>query len=84
MNALTSDGAKNNVNDDEHKKGYEPNYVAQVVIDSILAREKEVFISVLLHRLATWLRFFVPNVYAFIMARRARRVFDQRFQDWDI
>jgi len=81
VNALTSDGAKNNVNDDEHKNGYEPNYVAQVVIDSILGREKEVFISVFVHRVATWLRFFFPSVYAFVMAMRAKKVFNQKFQD---
>ena len=60
INALTSDGIANNMNDDDHRQGFDPNYVGQVVRDSILTRKKEVMIVILLHRIAIWARFFSP------------------------
>lgn len=80
INALTSEGQSNSQNDDDHKKGYEPKYVAQVIIRSIINRDKEVFCSVLLHRLGVWLRFFFPNVYFWAMYRRAKETLEKKFQ----
>jgi dehydrogenase/reductase SDR family protein 7B len=72
INALTSEGIAQNTNDDDHRKGFDPNDVAQIVIDSILNRDKEVLIAIFLHRIAIWARFFIPNIFSAIMSKRAK------------
>lgn len=67
INALTGGGLKNNQNDDDHRNGFSSYYVAQVIIDSILNKESEVLIAILLHRAGIWLRFFCPNLFFAIM-----------------
>lgn len=81
INALKGSGDSNNVNDDLHRNGFCPNFVGQVVIDSILNRRKEVLISVFFHRFAIWARFFFPNVFAKVMYSRAKKMFKQDFND---
>lgn len=80
VNALTGDGQKNNQNDDDHRNGFSPNYVAQIMIDSIINKKNEVLIAILLHRLAIWLRFFMPNVFFQAMFMRAKSTFKKKFQ----
>ena len=46
--------------------------VAQVIINGIYDRKKELFISVLLHRVAVWLRFFSPTLFHYLMLKRAQ------------
>lgn len=80
INALTSAGTANNSNDDDHRFGFDPNYVGQIVIDSIINRKKEVLITIFLHRLAIWARFFAPNIFAAFMYKRAKGTYDKKFQ----
>jgi dehydrogenase/reductase SDR family protein 7B len=80
INALTSAGAANAQNDDDHRKGFDPNYVGQVVIDSILTKKKEVMIAVFLHRFAIWARFMLPNLFAWAMYIRAKGTLAKNFQ----
>lgn len=80
-NAMTGSGGTNNTNDDLHRNGFDPNYVGQVVIDSILDRKKEVLIAILLHKIAIFARFFLPNIFAKIMQKRANGMFDRNFQE---
>jgi len=81
INALTSSGVSNNVNDDLHRNGFDPNYVGQVVIDSILNRKREVIISIFFHKFAIWARFLFPGIFAKVMYSRARKMFKQNFND---
>lgn len=80
INALTSDGNKHSVNDDDHRNGFDPNDVARQMINTILRRDKEVMVSVLLHRVAIWIRFFFPNLYFWIMYKRAKKTYENKFQ----
>lgn len=80
LNALTNDGQKNNTNDDDHRKGYPPNYVAQRLLKAIVKQEKEVLVSVFMHRVGIWLRFFSPTLYFWAMNLRAKQSFDRKFQ----
>lgn len=81
INALTSDGQKNNSNDDDHRNGFDPNHVAKVLIYSILKRENEVLVAVFLHRAAIWLRFFMPNLFSSIMYKwAAKKPSDKKFK----
>lgn len=72
LNAIRDTGATNSINDDDHMNAYSPNYVAKVIIEAIIDRKKEVFISTLFHQFGTWVRFFTPNLYHFIMQRRGK------------
>ncbi|CAF0803652.1 unnamed protein product [Brachionus calyciflorus] len=81
INALRSDGAKNNTNDDDHRLGFSPNYVAQVVIRSIINRDQEVIVAILLHRVAIWLRFFFPRTAAWVVQKRAQKLYGKNFND---
>ena len=81
LNALRSDGSKNNTNDDEHRLGFCPNFVAKVMIESILKRDQEVLVAIFLHRVAIWLRFFFPNLAAWILRKRAQKIHDKNFND---
>ena len=80
INALTSDGNVNSQNDDDHRNGFDPNDVARRMINSILNRDREVLVAILLHRVAIWLRFFFPNVFAWFMYKRAKSTYDKKFQ----
>ena len=72
INALRDDGSKNSINDEDHTDGYSPNYVAKVIIDGICDRKKDLFISVFLHRVAVWIRFFFPELYHYLMSKRSK------------
>jgi dehydrogenase/reductase SDR family protein 7B len=80
INALSSDGSKNNTNDDDHRNGYQPEYVARVISDSILNRDKEVIVAILLHKFAIWLRFFFPNLFFWAMKIRAKTSEEKKYQ----
>ena len=59
---------------------YEPNYVAQRMITSILNKDKEVLVAILLHKVAIWIRFFFPNLFFWFMSNRAKKTFDKKYQ----
>ena len=59
---------------------YEPNYVAQRMITSILNKDKEVLVAILLHKVAIWIRFFFPNLFFWFMSKRAKKTFDKKYQ----
>ena len=81
INAITQNNEKNNVNDELHKKGYDPNHVDQIIIKGILEKSKEVMIHPWLPRLAIWLRFFWPNLFFWAMKLRAKKMFANNFQE---
>ena len=79
INALRDDGSKNSINDEDHTGGYSPNYVAQVIIKGVYEEKKELFISVLLHRAAVWIRFFSPNLCHYLMGTRAQKKSNSKY-----
>jgi dehydrogenase/reductase SDR family member 7B len=81
LNALTSTASQNQQNDDEHRNGFDPNYVSRIVIRAIIEKKSEVMIMVLLHRIAIWLRFFSPNLFFAIAQKRGKRMSANNFQD---
>ncbi len=72
MNALTGDGSLSKLNDNKGMFSYDAGYVADAVLRSIVNGDREVIVSVWLHRLVIWLRFFMPQVYFWVMAKRAK------------
>ena len=79
-NALKGAGMKTETVDDDHMNGFEPSYVAKVLIDSVINKDKEVIVAVILHRIVIWIRFFFPNLYFFIMSIRAKGTHKKKFQ----
>jgi len=69
-NALTASGSSHNTMDNTTQNGYSVEYVAEQVIISILADDKEVILAPIHHRLVILLRSVVPSIYFFIMNNR--------------
>jgi dehydrogenase/reductase SDR family protein 7B len=58
--------------DADQAGGMLPEYVADRIMESIAFEEKEVIVDVVLHRFAIALRTLCPNLFFWLMARRAR------------
>jgi len=72
--ALTASGEVYGEMDINQMRGYSVQYVAQNVIKCILNGNKQVILAPLYVRLAVLLKAFFPNIYFYIMSRRARRI----------
>jgi dehydrogenase/reductase SDR family protein 7B len=81
VNALTSDGHKNNQNDALHEEGFSTQYVSWQIINAILNKSNEVLVDIPLHRVGIWLRFFFPSLFFWMMSVRAERILQNNFQD---
>ena len=53
------------------ESGMSPESVADRILEAVCARDSEVLIGPLLHRVAVYLRNLLPNVFFAVMARRA-------------
>lgn len=71
INAIKDTGNLNEINDHDPKQSMSPDYVASQIIYSVYMNKNELFLSIFIHRLALWLRFFFPSLYHFIMKKRA-------------
>lgn len=58
--------------DQTTEQGYEPKYVAQCVLRSVLKEKKEITIATPSHKCAIMLRTLFPPLFFWIMRRRAR------------
>ncbi|KAL1452279.1 hypothetical protein WDU94_006565 [Cyamophila willieti] len=74
MNAITGSGHTYGVMDEATATGYTPEYVAQRILEAVIADEKDVVISSLGPRLAILLRCLLPRLYFYIMRRRAKKL----------
>lgn len=72
FNALTGKGAQYSKLDAATEKGYDPMYVAKRIVVGVQQREKEIVISTITPRIAILLRKYLPSLYFYVMARRAR------------
>jgi len=70
-NALTGDGARYGHDDERLSKGMTPEYVADASVNALIRGEHELFLAPLSPHLAHWLRFLTPNLYFYVMQRRA-------------
>ncbi|CAG0924019.1 unnamed protein product [Notodromas monacha] len=70
-NAMTADGSKYGSMDSTTANGMSPDSVAKRTIKAIILREKEVTVSGIAPKAATWLRSVLPSLYFFIMEFRA-------------
>lgn len=56
------------------ESGFEPEYVAECILKSILKQEKEVTIAPFAPKCAIILRTLYPSLYFWIMQKRARKL----------
>ncbi|XP_014790260.1 dehydrogenase/reductase SDR family protein 7-like [Octopus bimaculoides] len=80
INAVRADGSQHNVLDNTIAKGMKAEYVAQRILDMVLWKEHDVLLGPLHHRIACYLRPIFPNIFFYIMAKRAlkeRHEFDK-------
>lgn len=74
INALKEDGKLYGLMDETTKNGYEPEYVAECILNSVLQQKKEVTIAPLSMKVAMLLRTLFPSFYFWIMQNRARKL----------
>jgi len=74
LNALTGSGQVYGVMDKTTESGYQPKYVAECILKSVLKQEKEVTIAPFLPKCAIILRTLFPSLYFWIMQKRASKL----------
>lgn len=70
LNALTGSGANYGQLDQNIEKGFLPEYVAEKIIQAVVAKRKEEVVSDLLPKVAILLRKYFPSLYFLVMAHR--------------
>nr|CAD7262472.1 unnamed protein product [Timema shepardi] len=73
LNAVTGTGQIYGVMDATTASGYDPKYVAKEMLKVILLEKKEVTIAPLSPRLAIVLRTLAPEIFFWVMEKRARK-----------
>ncbi|XP_018302950.1 dehydrogenase/reductase SDR family protein 7-like isoform X2 [Mycetomoellerius zeteki] len=74
LNALTGNGQVYGIMDKTTESGFQPKYVAECILKSILKQEKEVTIASFSPKCAIVLRTLFPSLYFWIMQKRARKL----------
>jgi len=74
LNALTGSGQVYGVMDKTTESGYQPKYVAECILKSVLKQEKEVTIAPFPPKCAIILRTLFPSLYFWIMQKRASKL----------
>ncbi|XP_011689663.1 PREDICTED: dehydrogenase/reductase SDR family protein 7-like [Wasmannia auropunctata] len=74
LNALTGSGQTYGIMDKATETGYQPKYVAERILKSVLKQEKEVTIATFAPKCAIILRTLFPSLYFWIMQKRARKL----------
>lgn len=62
------------VMDKTTESGYQPKYVAECILKSVLKQKKEIIIAPLVPKCAIILRTLFPSLYFWIMQKRARKL----------
>ncbi|CAG9825370.1 unnamed protein product [Phaedon cochleariae] len=73
LNALTGSGSTYGKMDHTTETGYSSKFVAMQIIKAVAMKKNEVVISTLLPKMAIYLRKYLPTVYFYIMAQRAKK-----------
>lgn len=79
INSIDDSGETLNKNDDNHKNGYSPEYVANELISAIAENKKEIILAIFLHRIFIGMRFFFPNCYHHLAQKLARKTYFNRY-----
>ncbi|XP_011159318.1 dehydrogenase/reductase SDR family protein 7-like [Solenopsis invicta] len=74
LNALTGSGQVYGIMDKNTESGFQPKYVAERILKSVLKQEKEVTIAPFSPKCAIVLRTLFPSLYFWIMQKRARNL----------
>ncbi|EFN72306.1 Dehydrogenase/reductase SDR family protein 7-like [Camponotus floridanus] len=72
LNALTENGQVYGLMDKTTENGYQPEFVAECILKSVLKQEKEVTIAPFSPKVAIVLRTLFPSLFFWIMQKRAK------------
>ncbi|CAG2111688.1 unnamed protein product [Medioppia subpectinata] len=73
MNAITGSGDTYGQMDKTTASGDEPEDVAKRILMAIIRKDKQLLVSPLLPKIAILLRFIFPNIYFYLMKKRAKK-----------
>lgn len=79
INAMTGSGEQYGSMDSTTASGMDPKEVAQSVFTSVINNEKQLILSPFLPKIAILIRFFLPNIYFYLMNKRAQKESKNRF-----
>lgn len=71
LNAMRGDGRLHGEMDDSTAKGSAPETLAVKIVTALARGEKELVVAGVTAHLACWLRFLLPDLFFWVMARRA-------------
>ncbi|EFN80815.1 dehydrogenase/reductase SDR family protein 7-like [Harpegnathos saltator] len=78
MNALTGSGQVYGIMDETTVNGYEPDYVAERILEAVLKQKKEVTIAPFLVKCAIIIRTLFPSLFFWLMQKRAKKLANNR------
>lgn len=73
-NALTETGASYGQTDSTTEQGFSADYVAEKIVKAVVQKRKELVIATMVPKIAIFIRRFLPDLYFYIMAARARKM----------
>lgn len=74
VNALTENGATYGQTDQTTEQGYSAAFVAEKTVKAIVQKQSEVIVASTLPKVAIFIRRFLPRLYFYIMAKRAKNI----------
>lgn len=60
--------------DETNKNGYEPEYVAERILEAVLKKKEEITIAPFVVKCAIIIRTLFPSLFFWLMRRRARKL----------
>lgn len=79
--ALTADGQRHGVEDENQKKGYSPEYAANSIVNALVNRKTELILAPWTTTAAILLRFLFPNFMFWVLHRRGQKEIQRQKQD---
>ena len=73
INAITGSGQQYGQMDETTALGMDPQLAAQSIVTAIIKRDKQLVLSPVVPKIAVLLRFIFPNLYFYLMNKRAKK-----------
>lgn len=74
VNAVTGSGTAYGQMDKATEEGKDPDCIAEDIVKAVVQKKKEVVLATFLPQVAIFLRKYLPSLYFYVMAKRAKKV----------
>lgn len=74
VNALTETGSTYGQMDQTTEQGYSASFVAEKTVKAVVQKQQEIVIATMLPKAVIFIRRFLPRLYFYIMAKRAKKI----------